>query len=71
MDGNAVIASTMVRTNRLKPPATSLRKTAHTSPAGIQISRAMEICHSVPTIACRMPPTLSGSTGPASAIDSV
>ncbi|MFQ3559318.1 hypothetical protein QZN11_21300, partial [Streptomyces gramineus] len=41
----AVIASTMVRTNRLKAPGTSLSKTARTSPDGMQISRAMEICH--------------------------
>ena len=56
IDGSAVIASTMVRTNRANRPGNSLRKTAQVRPSGTVMTSAMVIMLSVPTIACRMPP---------------
>jgi hypothetical protein len=65
MDGSAVIASATVRTYRGKAPLVSLRNTAHVTPSGTTISSAIVISMRVPTAACRMPPTVSGSSGPA------
>lgn len=68
MDGSAVIASTIVRTNLENAPRTSLRYTAQVSPKGTVTASAMAICSSVPTTACRIPPCVSGSSGPAVAM---
>ena len=50
IDGRAVMASEIVRTNRAKRPPISLRNTAVVIPSGIVMTRAIEIWMSVPTI---------------------
>jgi hypothetical protein len=55
MDGSAVMASEIVRTNLAKRPPTSLRNTAVVIPRGIVMTRAIEIWINVPTIACAIP----------------
>ena len=68
ISGSAVIASTMVRTGRASGPPTSTRNSAANTPSGTAITVAIAICSSDPTSACTMPPDVSGSSGPASAI---
>ncbi len=68
IDGSAVIASTIVRTNCAKRPPTSFRNSAVTMPSGIEMASAMLIWISVPTIACATPPTSSPSSGPANSM---
>ncbi len=65
IDGSAVIASAMVRTSRVSGPRVSLRNMAQAIPSGTVMIRAIVIMNNVPIMACRMPPTVMGSSGPA------
>ena len=71
IDGSAVIAVTTERTSSVILPRVSVRYTAHTSASGtLKISDRLMMIN-VPTIACEMPPTLIGSSGPAALMSSV
>ena len=67
--GSAVIASTIVRVGRAILPPTSARNVAASRPSGTANSVPRPICSSVPMIACSTPPTDSGESGEAKAID--
>ena len=65
IEGSAVMASTTVRTNRENRLLISLRNTAPAMPSGTVMAMAMPSMMSVPTMAWPMPPTVTGSSGPA------
>ena len=69
--GTALIASTTVRTTRASVPRTSLRYTAVAMPSGTLSSIEIATCSRVPIIAAKMPPWLSGASGPMNAVVSV
>lgn len=71
IEGSAVIASTIVRTNRENRPGIWFRYTAQARPSGTVIARAMAIMVRVPSIAWAMPPWVSGSSGPEACMSSV
>uniref|UniRef100_A0A6J7PZE2 Unannotated protein n=1 Tax=freshwater metagenome TaxID=449393 RepID=A0A6J7PZE2_9ZZZZ len=65
IEGSAVIAVTTLRTSPRIRLRVSLRKTAQARPRGTVTTSAIETMMTVPSIACRIPPFSSGSSGPA------
>ena len=63
IDGIPLMASTKILTVRRSRERLSLRKTAHDTPNGNEMSRARPTCSSVPTMACSPPPAVAGSLG--------
>ena len=71
IDGSAVIAVTTDRTSSVNRPRVSVRNTAHPSASGTVMINDSVMMISVPTMACLIPPTVSGSSGPASLMSCV